>query len=177
MNNLVHSEAFKGDWLDFIPPDWEQRKIKGLFKITKDISGELGHEVISITQRGAEIKDIESGEGQLSMDYSKYQLVKTGNFLMNHMDLLTGYVDISKFDGVTSPDYRVFFLSDKNSQPRFFLYVFQHCYKSKIFYGYGRGSSKLGRWRFPAVEFDNFYMPVPPLEEQKLISRYLDRED
>ena len=27
---------------------------------------------------------------------------------MNHMDLITGYVDISKFDGVTSPDYRVF---------------------------------------------------------------------
>lgn len=33
---------------------------------------------------------------------------------MNHMDLLTGWVDISKYEGVTSPDYRVFVLNDKN---------------------------------------------------------------
>ncbi len=54
------------------------------------------------------IKDIDSGEGQLSMDYSKYQRVFPGEFAMNHMDLLTGFVDISIYNGVTSPDYRVF---------------------------------------------------------------------
>lgn len=174
MNEILENQSFRGEWLDVVPFDWEQKKIKHHFKIKKVISGELGHNVISITQSGAKVKDTESGEGQLSMDYSKYQFVNTGDFLMNHMDLLTGYVDISKFNGVTSPDYRVFELTDQRSFSKYFLYIFQHCYKSKIFYGYGRGSSHLGRWRFPTVEFEGFYVPVPSPEEQKLISNYLD---
>ena len=175
MSEIIE-RSFRGEWIENIPDDWKQSKIKHLFAITKNIAGELGHSVLSITQRGAKIKDTESGGGQLSMDYSKYQLVETGNFLMNHMDLLTGYVDISKYDGVTSPDYRVFKIKNTLSFPQYFLYVFQHCYKSKIFYAYGRGSSQLGRWRLPTVEFENFYLPLPPIEEQKLISRYLDKK-
>ena len=176
MNNVSLTQVFKGEWLEYIPIDWKQSKIKHLFSIKKNIAGELGHNVISITQRGAKLKDTESGEGQLSMDYSKYQLVTEGDFLMNHMDLLTGYVDISKFNGVTSPDYRVFTVSNENAYSKYFLYLFQHGYKSKIFYAYGRGSSQLGRWRFPTVEFEDFYFPIPPIEEQKLISHYLDKK-
>lgn len=175
MSEIIE-RTFRGEWIENIPEDWKQSKIKHLFAITKNIAGELGHSVLSITQRGAKIKDTESGGGQLSMDYSKYQLVETGNFLMNHMDLLTGYVDISRYDGVTSPDYRVFKIKNTLSFSQYFLYVFQHCYKSKIFYAYGRGSSQLGRWRLPTVEFENFYLPLPPIEEQKLISRYLDKK-
>ena len=121
MNDLVGNQVFRGEWLEEIPLDWEQRKIRHLFSIKKEIAGELGHEVISITQRGAKLKDTESGEGQLSMDYSKYQLVKQGDFLMNHMDLLTGYVDVSEFDGVTSPDYRVFVPSSVDVHSPYFL--------------------------------------------------------
>ena len=174
--NEITQDNFRGEWLDTIPSDWKQSKIKHRFKIKKRIAGELGHNVISITQRGAKIKDTESGKGQLSMDYSKYQLVEPGDFLMNHMDLLTGYIDIAKFDGVTSPDYRVFELIDIDSHPKYFLYIFQHCYRSKIFYAYGRGSSHFGRWRFPTVEFEDFYIPVPSINEQKLISSYLDKQ-
>ena len=176
MNNGSLTQLFKGEWLEYIPTDWKQSKIKHLFSIKKNIAGELGHDVISITQRGAKLKDTESGEGQLSMDYSKYQLVTEGDFLMNHMDLLTGFVDISKFNGVTSPDYRVFTVSNDNAYSKYFLYLFQHGYKAKIFYAYGRGSSQLGRWRFPTVEFEDFYFPIPPIEEQKLISHYLDNK-
>ena len=86
------------EWIGQIPETWSKKKIKHLFRVIKNISGELGHEVLSITQQGVKIKDTESGEGQISMDYTKYQLVSPGDFLMNHMDLLTGYVDISKYD-------------------------------------------------------------------------------
>ena len=83
-----------GDWLTEIPEDWDIVRGKYLFEIQKRIAGELGHQVLSITQKGIKVKDTESGEGQLSMDYSKYQVVEPGDFAMNHMDLLTGYVDI-----------------------------------------------------------------------------------
>ena len=113
------------DWLGEVPEHWEVKRLKYVFKILKRIAGELGHDVLSITQTGIKVKDTESGEGQLSMDYSKYQLVSRGDFAMNHMDLLTGYVDISKYDGVISPDYRVFELSDLNSFKNYMLLLLQ----------------------------------------------------
>jgi type I restriction enzyme S subunit len=162
------------EWLGVIPEHWEVKRTKFLFKIKKRIAGKEGYQVLSITQQGIKEKDTESGAGQLSMDYSKYQFAYVGDFAMNHMDLLTGYVDITKYDGVISPDYRVFSLEDKNSYPNYYLYLYQNGYKNKIFYKYGQGSSQLGRWRLPTEQFNEFRFPYPPLEEQQQIANYLD---
>src|SRR5258708_1791346 len=116
------------DWLGDIPEHWSAVRIKTMFEIRKRIAGALGHDVLSVTQQGLKIRDIDSNDGQLSMDYAKYQLVEPGDFVMNHMDLLTGYVDVSKFHGVTSPDYRVFAARKKELTLRFFLYLFQNGY-------------------------------------------------
>ena len=165
-----------GDWIKEIPVDWDIVRGKYLFEIKKRIVGEIGYDVLSITQKGVKIKDTESGDGQLSMDYSKYQVVEPGDFAMNHMDLLTGYVDISKFSGVTSPDYRVFTVKEEASCSRFFLYVFQMGYTNKIFFKYGQGASHLGRWRLPTEEFSNFWFPCPPKEDRENIVDFLDYE-
>ena len=94
---------------------------------------------------------------------------------MNHMDLLTGWVDISQYSGVTSPDYRVFVLLDKeNNYSKYYLYLMQMCYTNRIFYGLGQGVSGMGRWRLQADKFLNFTIPVPSYEEQKEIADYLD---
>jgi len=152
-------------------------KIRWLFEIQKRIVGELGFDVLSITQKGIRKRDVDSNDGQLSMDYSKYQLVEAGDFAMNHMDLLTGYVDISPSRGVTSPDYRVFSIRDASvASDRFFLRLFQNAYTNKIFYAYGQGSSQLGRWRFPADQFNDFRLPFPSIGDQVVIANFLDRE-
>jgi type I restriction enzyme S subunit len=162
------------EWVEKIPSHWEVKRLKYVFQILKRIVGELGHKVLSITQKGIKVKDVESGEGQLSMDYSKYQIVEKGDFAMNHMDLLTGYVDISKYEGVISPDYRVFNLIDNTCDKDYILLLLQIGYKHKIFYAHGQGVSMLGRWRFPADNFNNFRFPIPPLSEQKEISAYIE---
>ena len=77
----------QSDWMGKIPAQWSLSRLKYIFSIKKRIAGNLGHEVLSITQKGIKVKDTESGDGQLSMDYSKYQLVHIGDFAMNHMDL------------------------------------------------------------------------------------------
>ncbi len=164
------------NWLNSIPTHWGLNRFKNIFKIQKKIAGALGYDVLSITQRGVKIKDTESGDGQLSMDYSKYQLVRKNDFAMNHMDLLTGYVDISKFDGVTSPDYRVFSLADENQHPRYFLYLLQLCYIAKIFYPLGQGAAQIGRWRLPTEAFSEFVAPTPAYAEQQSIAAFLDHE-
>ncbi|WP_272515285.1 MULTISPECIES: restriction endonuclease subunit S [unclassified Providencia] len=164
------------DWIGKIPAHWEVKRLKYVTKILKRIIGYEGPDVLSITQKGIKVKDIESGEGQLAMDYSKYQIVRVGDFAMNHMDLLTGYVDISQFEGVVSPDYRVFINTYNGLRDDFLLSIFQLGYQQKIFYRYGQGVSLLGRWRFPADNFNNFFIPVPPIEEQAEVVQSVQRE-
>lgn len=164
------------EWIGEIPEDWKIKRLKYVVEIIKRIIGYEGPPVLSITQRGIKIKDITSGEGQLAMDYSKYQIAEKGDFAMNHMDLLTGYVDISKYDGVISPDYRVFRTIYRGIEDQFLLKIFQMCYKHKIFYAHGQGVSKLGRWRFPSSNFNNFLIPIPSLQSQKHILKLLKRE-
>lgn len=164
-------------WYGCIPSEWDIRKLKYVFTIKKDIAGKEGYTVLSITQKGVVPKNISSNEGQLAENYSNYQLVAIGDFAMNHMDLLTGWVDISQYEGVTSPDYRVFVLNDTiNNCKQYYLYLMQMCYSNRIFYGLGQGVSGMGRWRLQADKFLNFTIPIPPTQEQQEIADYLDQK-
>lgn len=165
------------EWLGNVPDEWVVTRIGRMFEIKKRIVGELGHEVLSITQRGIQIKDTESNDGQLSMDYSKYQTVEVGDFAMNHMDLITGFIDIARFPGVTSPDYRVFRLRESSAaDSRYFLAVFQDAYRRRLFFPFGQGSSQLGRWRLPTDAFKEYPILIPPKDQQTAIVSFLDRE-
>lgn len=165
------------DWIGEIPVYWSLHQFRRLFEIKKIIAGALGYDVLSVTQNGIKVKDLSKNEGQIAQDYSKYQIVDVDDYVMNHMDLLTGYVDCSKQVGVTSPDYRVFRAIDKTQiSLSYYLKIFQTCYKEKIFYHLGQGVSGMGRWRLPADQLKLFYIPMPPLNEQQSIASYLDEK-
>ncbi|MBQ9030115.1 MAG: restriction endonuclease subunit S [Parasporobacterium sp.] len=176
MNDIFYEKTKHTNekWLGDIPESWSAVRLKNIFSIKKNIAGEEGHTVLSVTQRGIRPK-VMTDKGQFAQDYSKYQLVERGDFVMNHMDLLTGWVDISAYDGVTSPDYRVFVNSNPAKfESRYYRYIFQLCYSARIFYGLGQGVAGFGRWRLPADMFLNFRLPVPSLKEQVKIADFLD---
>ena len=161
-------------WLGDIPEDWDVKRLKYVFRIRKRIAGKEGFTILSITQKGIVPKDISKNEGQLAENYSNYQLVYPGDFAMNHMDLLTGWVDISQYEGVTSPDYRVFTLENKEiNNSMFYLYLMQMCYTNRIFYRLGQGVSGMGRWRLQADKFLNFTIMQPSYDEQCEIANYI----
>lgn len=163
------------DWLGKIPADWTVERLGQHFSVNKAIAGKEGYPVFSITQQGLKVKDISVNEGQMATSYDKYQFVRPGNFAMNHMDLLTGFVGIAKELGVTSPDYRVFqLLNTETCSPDYYLLVFQLCYYRRIFYGFGRGAATKGRWRMPKTAFLNFFIPRPSIEEQVQIAEYVN---
>ena len=93
------------EWIGAVPSGYRTASIGSLFTIKKDIIGREPETVLSITQTGIRPKDLSSNEGQNASSYAHYQIVNMGDFAMNHMDLLTGWIDISKYEGVTSPDY------------------------------------------------------------------------
>lgn len=162
-------------WTTTIPSNWQTAKLKTLFEVTKRIAGVDGLTVLSITQDGIKPKDFSTGKGQFAETYSNYQLVRRGDFAMNHMDLLTGWVDISSYDGVTSPDYRVFVARDTTvCNPKYFLYLFQMCYLNRIFFGSANGVADKGRMRLQTTAFNNFLVPLPTVMEQTIIADFLD---
>lgn len=164
-------------WIGEIPSQWGIMQFRRLFAIHKDIANALGYDVLSVTQKGIVIKDLTTNEGQIAQDYSKYQLVSLDDFVMNHMDLLTGYIDISKYYGVTSPDYRVFkAIDERKTYIKYYLSIFQLCYKCRIFYTLGQGVSGFGRWRLPAEQLRLFNLPFPPFSEQQAIAAFLDKK-
>lgn len=159
------------EWIGAVPSGYRTASIGSLFTIKKDIIGREPETVLSITQTGIRPKDLSSNEDQNASSYAHYQIVNMGDFAMNHMDLLTGWIDISKYEGVTSPDYRVFTLNDKEMSADYFLRVFQYYYTNKVFFGFGQGVATLGRWRLPAINFKKIDVPVPPvLEQQRIVS-------
>ena len=164
------------EWIGEIPEHWTVAPIRSFFKIKKDIIGHEPDTVLSITQGGIKVKDINENSGQMANSYAHYQIVNIGDFAMNHMDLLTGGVGISEFEGVTSPDYRVFVMRNADMNPRYFLYVFQMYYRNKIFYAFGQGAANLGRWRLPAQNFNTVAVPLSPVEEQNSIVTFLDEK-
>lgn len=174
INGKKTANASSDIWKE-IPQSWKLVDIKYLFEIVKRMAGREGYNILSVTQKGLKVKDISGNQGQIAENYSGYQFVFPSDYVMNHMDLLTGWIDCSDQFGVTSPDYRVFRLRDKTqNDTEYYKYVMQCCYMCRIFYSLGQGVSTLGRWRLQTSAFMNFKVPVPPLHEQKEIARYLN---
>lgn len=161
------------EWIGEIPEGWKVTKTKYLFRILKRIAGREGFDVISITQKGLKIKDITSNEGQVAENYSNYQFVFPGDFAMNHMDLLTGWVDLSALTGVTSPDYRVFHKINESVNDDYYKYVFQSLYFNKVYYGLAQGVAEVGRKRLQAPAFKELKLPCPPADEPAKIAAYI----
>ena len=181
---ITHGVNTSVEWKDsgerafgYIPSNWKMLKIKRIFQIRKDIAGRDDLQLLSITQKGIVPKDISRNEGQTAADYTNYQLVHVDDFAMNHMDLRTGWVDLSRFEGVTSPDYRVFFIKDDTKFcKRFYKYVMQYCYIKEVFYSAAQGINENGRYRLKTDAFLHFEVMVPPFEEQCAIADELDKK-
>ena len=57
------------EWLGEVPEHWQVKRVRRIFEIKKRIAGELGFDILSITQQGIKVRDPESNDGQVSMDY------------------------------------------------------------------------------------------------------------
>jgi len=162
-------------WFGEIPDGWEIKKIKTLFYISKDKNDGSQKTVLSLTQKGLRIRDITTNEGQLAASYDNYTLVKKNDIVMNPMDLVTGFVDLSPYEGVISTGYKVLRKLPKvDVDLRYILYFLQWYYYDKIMFPFGLGVSPDHRWTLKAEALLNFSILIPQRDIQTKIVRYLD---
>jgi len=163
------------DWLGDIPEWWELLKVKHLFKISEEASFEANPTILSLTQHGIKKRDISNNEGQIASSYSGYRKISIGDVVLNIMDLLSGFVDRSQYNGVISPAYATL-KPTKKIETKYFNYFFQKHYFEKIFFPFGQGVSVDHRWTLKDFTLLNFPIIKPTFEEQEKIAKFLDNK-
>jgi len=157
-------------WFSENTKDEEIVRVKDIFYLSRQVSNEPSSEkILSLTQKGIILRDISKNEGQLPESFDKYNKIKKNDIVLNPMDLLTGWVDISNYEGLISPSYKNLRIIDKSENLNFYLYQFQKYYKQRIFFNYGEGVSYDYRWGINDYILMNFPILRKPIEVQNLI--------
>ena len=178
MSGNPQSVAYKESgipWVGKIPEHWEMRRVKYLFFISKEENTNENPNVLSLTQRGIIERDISTNQGQLAQSYLGYNIVEVGDIVFNPMDLLSGYVAKSQYNGVISQAYTKI----RNKVPLdlgFYEKFFQNWYHLKTLWHLGKGVSHDHRWTLGDDVLLNLEIPLPPLQEQKAIADFLDKK-
>lgn len=189
MSSVSILKDTKYEWIGSIPSHWELIKIKYVFWDRKENNNPIKSDnLISLTiDKGVIPHSEKTGAGNKPKeDLSKYKLVYPGDIVLNSMNVIAGAVGISEYFGVVSPVYYMLIPRNVDHSNKYFHHLFRTESFQKSLYGLGNGilikeSEKTGklntiRMRIPMDKLVSQFIPIPPPEEQKLISRYLDHK-
>ena len=117
-----------------LPKGWKRTKFRYVTSASSLPSGGVGN-LLSVYLNEGVIPFSQGGEDRVhnpSEDMSKYQVVKSGYLVMNNQQAWRGSVGVSSLEGIISPAYHIYRLSDElnpsfanllfRSRPMVFLY-------------------------------------------------------
>ena len=173
------SYKFSGiDWIGEIPTHWETVKLKYLTESRKELSEDGREELLSVTESRGIVKrrEFKGNDENLSRseNLTGYRLVKQGNLVNNIMLMWKRGLGVSPYDGIVSPAYSVFSFMN-NCHPAYFHYLLR---SEEYITEFRRNSTGvvLSRLRLYDDSFGSVFSHYPPVNEQQLISRYLDKK-
>lgn len=183
MTSLSPKRVSSETWLGTLQGT-QVHRFKDVFEILKRPNAGNSPQVLSLTNKGIIERDISSNEGQLAESYENYQKVQIGDFVLNPMDLLSGWVARSSFEGVISNAYFVFRLrsglTSSYSNPIFYERVLQSYYMNGTLEPFGKGVGRPenggGRWTLNSETLGTIPLPNFPLEQQDEIVEFLSQE-
>ncbi len=162
-------------WAETIPAHWTTEKGKYLFVLRRTKGNPHNLELMSPTQKFGVIPQSQV-EGVVLVkektDLNTFRTIRPGDFCISLRSFQGGF-EYSKYEGVVSPAYQVFY-PIKPIADGYFKYMF----KSDGFISYiNTFSMSLRDGKNIAFEdFGNSYIPTPPIEEQEVIAAYLNEK-
>jgi type I restriction enzyme S subunit len=164
------------DWVGEIPKDWNMTRGRFLFKSKKEINRELQcKNLLSLTLNGVLNKDYQSSEGLRPENYNTYQIFQKDDLVFKMIDLeniRTSRVGLVHEEGIMSPVYIRHEPIKEKINPKFAYWFYYDLYKKEIYNSIGSGV----RSSLSSSDLLEIELPVPPIIEQKLISRYLNKK-
>jgi type I restriction enzyme S subunit len=160
-------------WLDSIPCEWTERRIKYLFREIDERSGNGQGQLLSLTRARGLIPHADATHKIASAgDLSKYKVCRSGDLVMNRMQAWSGMFATSTYTGLVSPDYAVF-----RAKAGVVTAFFDRLFKTPMLVGeFARRSKGIGSGfnRLYTPDFGDIRVPLPPLNGQLDIIRFLD---
>ena len=159
------------DWIPEMPVTWDEAPNKVLMKKKKVIIPIYdGEDILSLTMDGVIIRDLEAG-GKMPTSFDGYQKIESGNLLMClfDYDVTPRCIGIIKQNGVTSPAYSQYVLSDIADANYYYYYYLMVDNTKELLH-----LTKNMRHSFSEEDFGRIKAPIPPIDEQKRIAAYLD---
>lgn len=131
-------------------------------------------QLLSLTKQGVIDRDIDSGIGKYPASFEGYQLVEPGNlvFCLFDVEETPRTVGLVKNRGMITSAYSTYAVNQNIADPRFLEYFFVSVDNAKRYRPFYSGL----RNTIPRGALLGTKLSLPPIEEQKAIADYLERE-
>jgi len=161
--------------LTSVPEEWSIIPC-GVFFKEKSIKNTEGEMNLSVYRDyGVIPKDSrDDNHNRVSEDTSNYKLVESGDFVLNKMKGWSGSLGVSQYRGIVSPSYTVL-EPVREIHNKYFHYLLRSETYRQMYESLSYGV-RIGQWELRYHDFKQIPSLYPPVEEQKLISRYLDKK-
>lgn len=174
MNNLSEN-----GWFEKTPDDWVVERMKNIMFVGEKKSSLGKEELLSVTinegviKRSQYLNDIEGGSRAESL--IGYKIVEKNNLVNNIMKMGFRCLGVSKYNGIVSPGYSVFILDTKKIYPKFLNFLLRI---DRYIYEFRKLSKGIQESRMRL--YDDYFLAIkviiPPIDEQKIISEYLEKK-
>lgn len=157
-----------------VPASWESIKLKNILTLRSIKSGGVGELLSVYLDRG--VISYSDSDGQQvhkpSQDMSNYQIVKVGDFVLNNQQAWRGSVGVSRYDGIISPAYFVYDISER-CDPAYMNFALRDCCMVQQYETASRGVGTIQRNLFAPWLLESMIV-LPDLPEQYAIATFLD---
>jgi len=161
-------------WLGRVPAGWKTKPLWSLFERIKDVDHPEERMLSVFREFGVVAKDSYDNINKTAENRSIYQLVHPGWLVANRMKAWQGSVGISSLRGIVSGHY-ICFAPRHNEDHRYLNWLLRSTAYSNGYAVLSRGV-RIGQAEIDNDEFRLMPILLPPVEEQRAISDYLDRE-
>ncbi|MBO9484445.1 restriction endonuclease subunit S [Salinisphaera sp. G21_0] len=160
-------------FLGKIPAHWQVFRNGRLFA-QRNETGFGALPILEVSLRtGVRVRDMDNMKRkQVMSDREKYKRAAQGDIAYNMMRMWQGAVGVAPVDGLISPAY-VVVRPFPDVDCRYYSYLFRTAAYMNEVDAYSRGIVK-DRNRLYWQDFKRMPSPVPPVEEQRKITQYLD---
>ena len=174
MSSVERYQEVDSYWYDQVPSHWGKTKNKYVFCQNKHVVGENWEKFTLLTmgKSGVKPRDMDGG-GKFPASFETYQTVEPNQliFCLFDLDETPRTIGMSKDHGMITSAYDVFSTTEGNNS-QFWTYFYQMIDDHKGLRPFYTGLRKVVK----SETFMGIEVFSPPLEEQKLISRYLDKK-
>ena len=163
------------EWIGEIPSDWKTIKVKWLLGERKERSETGEEEPLSMSQKFGLIPTKEMDMiPNMAATFVGAKLVYVGDLVFNKLKAHLGVFAVSKYDGLVSPDYAVYYPTGL-ANVKYLEYLFK---TPQYIAEFRKKSSGVGAGltRLYTGDLFSIYCALPPIEEQEEIIAYLDKK-